>query len=820
MKVTFLHEGWTLSLTPSEVGFERPHFHHLPLLPAIVPGCVHLDLIAAGVIADPFKRMYEYGCQWVDDSEWTYEIVFDWSPSASQQRLMFEGLDTFASVFLNGSHIAKSDNHFLPVKCDVTGILKSGENRLRIEFLSAIREGLRHRVRFCEESHIDPGTVFFDERAFVRKPSYAFGWDWGPRLVGAGIFAPVRLIEFDERIEAFDVTVSPRQDGDFAISASARPSGGEVRFSIELGGDAKIQSDSCTEEGAEWVVSGGLWWPNELGEQTLHRVRCELHVSGELVESQSRTVGLRTVEFLRETDEVGESFEFRVNGRPVFARGANWIPSDSFLALISDDKIEAQVALAARLGMNMLRVWGGGQYESEAFYDACDRHGVLVWQDFPYACSYYPDDESHLDQAKEEAEFHIKRLRHRASLALWCGNNENLIMWQTKWGDGVQPSRMIGERIFAEVLPAVVGKLDPARSYIASSPIGTRPGPTGPNNNVNQDHFGDSHYWDVWHGRGDWIHYRESFTRFSSEFGFASAASLATYQSCLTGEEREEFPSTTFRHHDKTKKPWETFTSLVERHYPVAQSLEEWVYFSQLNQRDALRCGIEHFRTYGECRGTLIWQYNDCWPVQSWAVQDSLGYLKPAGFELRRLYDDVMVTTDFSPGDTELRTSVVNDSLTHYSGEVEVRVWDTLKGEFVEEQSWSVSIDPNSVSPVALFDLARFESTRTAVELKLGTQRSRWVLLSEPKEMQLRQPNITAVHKGKYLEITTDAFVVDLVIWDENDFGAIRSESFDEPGWDPVTSGPGICTYRSEIMTERLVGRSLYGGHEIRVLEG
>jgi beta-mannosidase len=462
MKRTALSEGWRFSLAPEEVGHHRPQLQPVGWMPAQVPGGVHLDLVENGVIAHPFSRRYEIGAQWVDEAAWIYETAFEWAPSGDLARrvLVFEGLDTIASIKLNDVELGRVDNMHVPSEFDVTEALVAGRNVLQIRFESAVRTGGARRRKWFDDQGKPQDFVHFDERAFVRKPGYMSGWDWGPRLVGAGIFRDVFLLEYANRITDLEVRIEPGDDGIYMVAVRAATEFPEdVTLSIELGAGASLMANGEGSGTAEWFVKGGLWWPRGMGSQTLHKVIASLP-SGDRVEKQ---IGLRTIRLVREPDAHGESFEFQVNGRPFWARGANWIPNDSFPGQIRDKEIRDQVERFAALNMNMLRVWGGGFYESEEFYDACDAQGVLVWQDFSYACMYYPDDLRWQEVARKEASFQVRRLRHRASLALWCGNNENLVMWQSKWGGvGQQPDRYYGSNIYDIVLPKVVSELDPA----------------------------------------------------------------------------------------------------------------------------------------------------------------------------------------------------------------------------------------------------------------------------------------------------------------------------------------------------------------------
>ncbi|MBX7133775.1 MAG: hypothetical protein K1X67_13965 [Fimbriimonadaceae bacterium] len=821
MHQTLLNNGWRLRKANADPNYHRPQLSPVGWIPATVPGNVHLDLVAAGIIPDPFARRYEVGAQWIDEADWTYECEFSWEPRGSSDRrvLRFEGLDTICRLFLNDYLIGESDNMFAPLDLDVTETLVRGTNTLRVEFSSAVRVSKDRRTAWFASHGLPQNFVMFDERAFVRKAGYMSGWDWGPRLVGAGIWKEVRLLEFTNRIEDVELIVEPQEDGRFRVRCTVETTVPEpVKFDFGLGSsETTVLGTEISDQHAEWLLEGGLWWPRGMGEQVLHTLEIRLE-SGDV---QRRKFGLRTVEFKREADSVGESFEFFVNGKPVWARGANWIPNDSFPGRIRDGEIHDQIARFVELNMNMLRVWGGGLYESEAFYDACDELGVLVWQDFPYACMYYPDDKPWQEVARAEAEHHIKRLRHRASLALWCGNNENLVMFQTRWGGpGIIPDTYYGQNIYDRVLPDAVQRLDSGRSYIASSPVGMSPEdsiPIGPERNANMGYYGDSHYWDVWHGRGDWTYYRDSTTRFSSEFGFASSCSLAGWNLCLSGEDWHPFPNAVHHHHNKTGKPWDTFLGYVTLHYPNPETLEDWTYYSQLNQRDAMRFGVEFFRRSEICRGSLIWQANDCWPVQSWALQDYARVLKPAAFEMARAYADVMISIDYVADESEAQVWVVNDSLQPIESSLEMEVVNTLDGSIVDLIQRFVNLQANQRELVYSLNTKELDRSKTAVRFKLSgfDNSERWLLLAEPKETEVTMSPIEVRETETGLALDIRGFVADLVVWDRENLAAIQHPKIQQPGWAPMTAVNETLHYRTVSPIRHLRIRSLAGEHEV-----
>jgi len=813
MRTTDLTSGWEFRQIDAR-GLLHPPAQGPGWMQATVPGHVHRDLQFNGLIPDPFESRYEAGLRWVDEASWGYRTHFEWHAVHDLPRrvIRFEGLDTVATVFLNGEEIGRSDNMFLPLEIDVSGALKDGENELRVDFASAVRTGDERRRAYFELEGLPWETHWFDERAFVRKAAYMSGWDWGPRLVSCGIWQPVRLLEFASRIKGESFLQERLEDGRFRVWVEADVEG-DARFGAAFDGTVRSPGEKL-----EWFVENPkLWWPNGAGpvptdEPHLYEARVFLQDGSHEIRKR---IGLRTIELIREPDEHGVSFHFRVNGHDLYARGANWIPNDSFLSCVSDEDMEMQIRTCAALNMNMLRVWGGGICETEAFYDACDEYGILVWQDFPYACGHYPDSEEHLQFAEVEAQHHIRRLRDRASLALWCGNNENSVMWEQNWGAGHGPPRFYGEAIYNEVLPALVRELDPQRPYIPSSPL--LPG---------KPMEADDHYWDVWHGRGDWKFYEESKTRFSSEFGFASSCSLLAWCQVLD-ESEAQLKDPTVRWHDKTNKPWDTFRGYVELHYPQSETLEDWVYYSQLNQRDALRHGIEHYRRSVFCKGTLIWQFNDCWPVQSWAVQDYARLVKPAGFDLHRLYAPQMLSIEVLGDEAVLH--LVNDSHAEYQGAVSLLAVSTLSGEVLKVLHKGVSLQPGArgkVLTMSLSDLPK-NSTVLAGHLENAVGSLTYKFLVEPKDLEIPAPqliqagitNLIVDPDGspqQALFLQFSGFVADLVATDPHHPYNIFDLTTNEPGWKAYTVANGsIMLGLRSTPRKPLKFRSLGGTFEV-----
>lgn len=650
-----LPDNWTFrQLDPTGI----PNSDLESWLPAEVPGHVHLDLQRLGIIPDPFERMYERTVQWVDDAAWAYRCAFDIDPTeldGARHRLRFDGLDTIATVLLNDAPVLTTDNMFVEHEVDVTGQLRAGDNALEIHFRSAEVVGSERLVAAgLDAFHVAPGLRHgLTSRSMVRKAQYHWGWDWGPRLRGCGIWRDVSLVRVPSaRITDWSWRVRFDRDGRATVTVEATTEGAATDLEVRLSGHGVDLTASGGEELTLTVDDPKRWWCAGHGDQPLYDLTVVALVDGEIADEVEARIGLREVELVREPDDGGESFFFRVNGVPVFAKGANWIPDDAFPARTTRDRVFAQVRMARDCGMNMLRVWGGGLYESTDFYDACDELGLLVWQDFPYACALYPEDDDTVSSAVVEATRAVRRLRNHTSLALWCGNNEN--QWLAHMGFFGDVPKLLGVRLFDEVLPAVVAAEDPHRPYWPGSPWGnTETDPSG-------ERDGDCHYWNVWHGEGDWRHFTKCSARFVSEFGFSGPPDRRTLENVLLADDLgADTPA--MRWHDKTNKGYDTYLGYISLHYPAPETYEDLVYFGQLNQADAMRFGIEHFRRLRpHTMGTLVWQLNDCWPVQSWAWIDHALRPKAAWYAAKRFYAPLLLSLWLGDADT-LRVSLVND---------------------------------------------------------------------------------------------------------------------------------------------------------------
>jgi len=697
----------------------------LEWIDAQVPGSVHVDLLRAGCIPDPFTGTNEKQVAWVAESDWEYRRSFQVEADLLADEhidLVFDGLDTLAEVWLNGVWLGSAENMFRQYRWEVKNLLKTGENELRILFASTV-----NAISKQEETRSLMGVPQGIAGApHVRKAPCQFGWDWGPQLPPTGIWKDVRL------------------------EGSSLPTLGDVYFrqthlsgAVRLSAQIQVESTSPADlevllrvvdpEGREFTaltaVTGStaegskgflellidpalLWWPNGYGDQPLYRVDVCLMGGRRELDRRSYTIGLRTVELKREKDAYGESFTFFVNGTPIFARGSDWIPADSFPTRITDAHLEHLVWSAAEANQNMLRVWGGGFYEEDRFYDLCDRYGLLVWQDFVFACSVYPlDDPSFVENVHQEVIQNVRRLRHRASLALWCGNNEMEWSWEN-WGLWISqelvPLRAAYEQFFYHTLPEWLAVEDPDRAYWSSSPSAN-----DPFWDSNSPDRGDAHYWDVWHGRKPFTAYREVYPRFMSEFGFQSLPPLATIRT-YARESDWDLSSSVMIHHQRCENGNSLMAAQMADGYRMPKDFPSMVYMTMILQAEGIRYGVEHWRRHKHrVSGTLYWQLNDCWPVASWSSIDYFGRWKALHYAARRFYAPVLLSIqdDLSERGACMSVYVTSDIRQAWQGEVAWKL-TRLDGEVLDAKRHRVCLEPQESRLVCALDFEAAEGKR------------------------------------------------------------------------------------------------------------
>ncbi|GAA2246761.1 beta-mannosidase [Streptomyces ruber] len=677
LDATPLTDGWTLG-------------HEGGALPATVPGCVHTDLLAAGVIPDPFLGRNETGVAWVGRREWTYETELTASSGHERTDLVFDGLDTAAEIVLDGRSLGKVRNMHRSYRFDVTGV----SGRLAVRFASAYTEAEAVRQRLGDRPNAYPEPF-----QHIRKMACSFGWDWGPTLVTAGIWRPVRLehwstarlarvrplVTVDGRHGRVELRVDverTRVEADLTLEART----GDVRAVAAVDGTGgTVRLD---------VPDPELWWPRGYGEQPLYDVELTLLHGDVPLDTWRRRIGFRTVELDRGADAHGSAFTFAVNGTRLFARGVNWIPDDVFPSRVTRERYRERLAQAADAGVDLVRVWGGGIYESEDFYDACDELGLLVWQDFPFACAAYPEEQPLRGEVEAEARENVVRLMPHPSLVLWNGNNENLWGFRDWDWERRLAGKSWGEGYYLGLLPRVVAELDPTRPYAAGSPW------SGSwDHHPNDPAHGTHHSWEVWN-REDYAEYRANVPRFVAEFGWQAPPAYATLRRALPGEELAA-GSPGMLHHQKAEDGNGKLERGLARHFAVpdgtpGEEFDRWHYLTQVNQARAVAAGIEHWRSnWPVCAGTVVWQLNDCWPVTSWAAIDGDGRPKPLYHELRRLYADRLLT--LRPGGDGPLLAAVNQAAEVWRGTLRLRRM-SVDGTVLGATTVSLTAFPRSVA--------------------------------------------------------------------------------------------------------------------------
>ncbi len=726
-------------------------------LPAVVPGCVHDDLRRAKRIPDPFWGTNEADVQWIEERDWEYAASFNADASLLREEvvdLVADGLDTVATVRLNGRVVARTENMFIGHRWNVRGLLRRGRNTLSIRFGSATRYIRTHRTWHHPREFSDP----IGRCSVLRKQQCQFGWDWGPRFVTAGIWRDIRLEGWSaNRLAGVAVTQTHARAGRVTLALAhelERPDpGSSCLWRLSLG--ASVVASGSGPKIA--VPNPRLWWPRGQGAQPLYTLDVEVVGSGgATIGRWSRRIGLRTIALAKRRDRWGESFQFEVNGRPVFAKGANWIPANCFVARLGRADYARDLEAAAAAHMNMIRVWGGGIYEDEAFYDLCDELGLMVWQDFMFACTLYPADPAFVASSRIEAEQQIRRLRHRACLALWCGNNE---VWGNNVHELMDPEktelRADYERLFHRALPPVVAAHGGATPYWPSSPW---------RGDVAADHAagearGDTHYWDVWHARNPVKDYEKWCFRFVSEFGMQSYSSAATQATFCPAQDGNVF-GRTMENHQKNKLGNQIILDYVSRRYRFPRDQEALVYLSQLNQAHCMQTGVGHYRRLmPRCMGALYWQLNDCWPVASWSSIEFTGRWKALHHVARRFFAPAVVSAhvhgDEIHGIGNYRVSTVRrvDIHTSYDGpEASKGVvrWDLfhVDGRRILGGRRSVSLRPMRSARQRTLDLAGPLATygrdrvylRIALDLGGKTVSEDTVFLTTPRFVDLPRP--------------------------------------------------------------------------------
>ncbi|MET9276236.1 glycoside hydrolase family 2 protein [Kribbella sp. NPDC003557] len=743
-------------------------------VPATVPGEVHTDLLAAGEIPDPFDGDNESMLHWIGRTRWRFQNTFSWVADGNdRQELVAEGLDTVATVTLNGQELGRTANQHRSYRFDVTGVLVAGDNELVVEFEGPVTaaEAERAKVGSWPHTNLHP----YNE---LRKMASNFGWDWGPDVATAGIWRPIRIESWSGvRIAAVRPLAGVESDRGVLTThvelAWTDTAADDATVTVEVAGtqqSATVKPGTDTVELVSTVDAVDVWWPRGYGDQPLYDVTVTLND-----DDWHGRVGFRNVTVNVAPDNDGTPFVLSVNGKPIYVRGANWIPDDAFVTRLNADTYRTSVEDAVDAGMNLLRVWGGGIYESEDFYDVCDELGILVWQDFLFACAAYSEDEPLRSEVEAEAREAVTRLSRHASLAVWNGNNEN-IWGYVEWGWRVPlAGRPWGAGYYLDLLPRIVAELDPRTPYSAGSPYSfdqfIHP---------NDDRHGTMHIWDVWN-QVDYTTYRKYKPRFVSEFGFQGPPAWSTLTSVVHDSPLDPYGSQMLVHQKAFEGNLKLERGLGD-HLPAWKDIDDWHWTTQLNQARAVAYGIEHFRSLFPLNtGAVVWQLNDNWPVVSWAAVDGHGIRKPLWYALKRVYADRLLTVQ--PRGDGLVVAAHNDTDVAWSTEVTVSRRSTRGAEVLAQETFAIEIAARSAVVNDLPESVAVAADPTAEYLEVrGADgvTAHWYFV-EDTELQLAGDAYTAAvtpTEGGYdVTVTATALAKDLALFPDRLDAAARVDS-------------------------------------------
>jgi beta-mannosidase len=741
-----------------------------------IPGSVYSIMLGNGLLADPFYRGNELAAFQLMENDFTFSRTFH-VPAAIRAcpriLLHFDGLDTLSRIFVNDFLVGTADNFHRVWEYNVAKYLFEGENFLRVEIASP----LRHIRQKDAAWHVGGAKDAVRGFPHLRKPHCMFGWDWGPRLPDAGIWRDVTLIGLDKsRISDIRIFQDHEPEGvRLTVSVEQEPYAGQGANSPPLDVCVTVTSP----EGQAWqlanrepftIPDSNLWWPNGLGGQPLYLVQADLVCGGRVIDTASRRIGLRTMSILREKDQWGESFAHCVNGITYFAMGADYIPEDNILARITPERTRKLLEQCAAANFNTIRVWGGGYYPGDDFFDVCDELGLVVWQDFMFSCANYPLDDDFEVSITAEIRDNVRRIRHHACLGLWCGNNEMEMFAAQGHYDGNEVTRAHYIRIFEHIIPHVLKQEDAATYYWPASPSSG-----GSFFKPNDPDMGDVHYWEVWHGGLPFSEYRKFFFRYVSEFGFQSFPCLKTVESFTLPEDRNIF-SRVMEMHQRNPGANGKIMQYLAKTYLYPGDFSTLLYASQLLQAEAVKYGVEHWRrNRGRCMGAIYWQLNDIWPVASWSSIDYFGRWKALHYYARRFFTPVMISCEENC-ETTIRGSVVeepsanistarlnvtNESRTGWTGLVEWSLRDAQSHVLADgremvlvpalSSAWLDELDFSATS--YLDNHFTYRLVRENQVVSAGS-----VLFTAPKHYHFADPKLSAIILDGKIKVTAQAF--------------------------------------------------------------
>ncbi len=759
-----------------------------------IPGTVLSGLLAAGKIKDPFYRTNEDATRALFWKDYVFTRTFDVDEELLAQQhivLVCEGLDTLAEISINGTFLAKTDNMHRTWKFQAKKLLHPGKNEIQIVFRSVLRfiEDYPYEAH-KKINYIPCGSMKGNQ--LLRKAHSMFGWDWGPQTIDAGIFRDIYLQGYSHaRIEDIRIHQQHAKNVSVQTSITLSESVPGQKLCVELsedGADKPLQTKLCKTNAdgvaaVDFVIENPkLWWPNDYGDQPLYIVRTTLlDEDGTSLESITRRIGLRTLTISQEKDEWGNEFAFCVNGVKIFTRGGNYIPDDCLYTRITEKKLDYILESCRRAHFNCVRVWGGGYYPSDAFYDLCDEKGLIVWQDLMYACNVYDVTDAFAENCRQETYDNVRRLRHHASLGLWCGNNEIESAWD-HWGDFQKETPYLRAdyiRLFEEVLPKAVQEADGETFYWHSSPSSG-----GCFDNPDDANRGDTHYWDVWHGQKPFTDYRKYFFRFCSEFGFQSFPCAKTVNSFTLEDDRNIF-SRVMESHQKNDAANGKMLYYLSENLRYPKDLTHLLYASQVLQGMAIKYGVDHWRrNRGRCMGTLYWQINDDWPAPSWSSIDYFGRWKALHYMAQKFYAPHAVSMTLEDHRCHVYFSNESFETTEYSLTLSIR---DLSGNVLETYETKGNSPAFSAIETAVVDICSWEDQKDDVFLEAVIHTKDQKVLKDVetlvpyKYLNLKNPVISTEAKETnnafILHISSDCFAP-FVALDFDDADVIFSDNF------------------------------------------
>ncbi len=805
VKVINLNSNWKFSQSGNDNWYS-----------ATVPGCVHTDLLNNKLIPDPFYGTNENSLQWIGKTDWDYQSSFDVPPdlySKNNIELDFNGLDTYADVYLNDSLILSADNMFRTWIVSCKNLLKEKNNILRIHFRNVFEVNMpkmeKAPFKLLDFPNNDQSDTML--AMYSRKAQFHYGWDWGPRFVTCGIWRNIILKGWDgfkiDNVQVNQKNVSAKNAG--IISSINITSDKDQKISVNVAVDGKqyAMENFQLKKGENKIPvnfaieSPNLWWTNGLGNHHLYNFNFTVASENGSRDSKNVKIGIRSLKIVREKDSMGRSFYVKLNGVPVFMKGANYIPQDNFQNRVTPERYEHMIKSAAEAHMNILRVWGGGIYENNEFYNLCDENGILVWQEFMFACAMYPADSAFLNNVKQEVVDNVTRLRNHPSLALYCGNNENVVGWyQWGWKQSFHPDVQSDyeknmQQLYQEIIPEAIKEVDTTRYYHYTSPS------AGFNNFSNAD--GDIHYWGVWHGKEPFEDFNKNIARFVSEYGFQSYPEISTIKKYAAPEDMQLHSGVMLSHQRcmaDNRKDKEYSNRLIQlymdRQFREPKNFAMYVYVSQVLQAEGDKIAIEaHRRNMPFCMGSMYWQIDDCWPVASWSSIDYYGNWKALHYYVKREYKTFLISTQMK--DDSLNFFVVSDSLTNVNADLVVKLVD-FNGKISFQKSFPVEIKANSSFDYVRLDKNEFENLDESKMVLTAELNSEGKVLAknsfffkEPKDLDLEKPNIKITtfrnSDGYGLKLTTNKYAKDVYLSFNNEKGFFTDNYFDLfPGEDKV----------------------------------